>query len=67
MSRSIKAQMKYANKIGARYSCIIGDLEMEKGVVKIKDMQGDDSFDVSFESFEEEFCRQLKDKFGLKG
>ncbi len=62
MSRSIKAQMKYADKIGAHYSCIIGDLEMEKGVVKIKDMQGDNPFDVSLESFEEEFCRQFKDR-----
>lgn len=62
MSRSIKAQMKYADKIGAHYSCIIGDLEMEKGVVKIKDMQGDNPFDVPLESFEEEFCRQFKDR-----
>jgi len=38
MGRSVKAQMKYANKIGARYSCIIGGDELEKGAVTVKDM-----------------------------
>ncbi|CDF58320.1 histidine--tRNA ligase [Thermobrachium celere] len=38
MNRSLKAQMKYANKIGADYVIIIGDEELDKGVAKIKDM-----------------------------
>lgn len=38
MNRSFKAQFKYANKIGAAYVIIIGDDEMERGIVKIKDM-----------------------------
>ena len=36
--RSVKAQMKYADKIGAKLSCIIGDSELEEGKVKIKNM-----------------------------
>ena len=40
---------------------------MEKGVVKIKDMQGDNPFDVSLESFEKEFCRQFKKIVKSKG
>lgn len=39
MGRSMKAQFKYANKIGAKYVIIIGDDELEKGVVKLRDMQ----------------------------
>ena len=31
--------MKYADKIGARYSVIIGDDEISDGVLKLKNMQ----------------------------
>jgi len=37
--RSLKAQMKYADKTGARYSMVIGDSELETGVIKVKDMR----------------------------
>jgi histidyl-tRNA synthetase len=36
--RSLKAQMKYADKIGARYTIVIGDEELMSGVVKIRNM-----------------------------
>ena len=36
--RSLKSQMKAANKLGARYVLMIGDDELEKGVVTLKDM-----------------------------
>ena len=39
VERSVKAQMKYANKIGARYSLVIGDSELENGVVELKEME----------------------------
>ena len=38
MSRSIKAQMKYANKIGAKYSMVLGDDELQKGEAALKAM-----------------------------
>ena len=38
MGRSVKAQMKFANKLGARFSAIIGDSELEAGTVKLKKM-----------------------------
>ena len=34
MDRSVKAQMKYANKIGAKKTVIIGSDELEKDVYK---------------------------------
>jgi len=37
-SRSLKAQMKYADKIGAHYTLIIGDSELECGKAQLKDM-----------------------------
>lgn len=36
--RSLKAQFKYADKLGARYTAILGDDEAQKGVVKLRDM-----------------------------
>ncbi len=38
MDRSVKAQMKYANKIGAKNTMIIGDDELAAGRVNIKNM-----------------------------
>lgn len=38
MDRSVKAQMKYANKIGAKKVVIIGANELEKGTASVKDM-----------------------------
>ena len=40
MGRGLKAQMKYANKIGAKYTVVIGDDDIENGILKIKNMEG---------------------------
>jgi histidyl-tRNA synthetase len=39
MDRSVKAQMKYADKLGARFSCILGENELKGGRVRVKNMQ----------------------------
>lgn len=39
VGRSVKAQMKYANKIGAAYSVILGDNEIDNDIVKLKNME----------------------------
>lgn len=38
MARSLKAQFKYADKIGAEYVAVIGGEELVKGVAKVKRM-----------------------------
>lgn len=38
--RSLKAQMRSADKLGARFVCMIGDDELAQGVAAIKDMKG---------------------------
>ncbi len=38
VGRSLKAQMKYANKIGAEYTLIIGDSELDCGRAQLKNM-----------------------------
>ena len=39
MGRSVKAQMKYANKLGARYTAILGDDELDQNTIRLKNMQ----------------------------
>ena len=39
VGRGLKAQMKYANKIGARFSAVIGTGELENGAVRLKNME----------------------------
>ena len=50
MDRSVKAQMKYADKIGAKFVVVIGDDEIEKGVVSVKNMADGTTEERSIES-----------------
>ena len=56
VGRSIKAQMKYADKLGARYALIVGQNEVETGRVTVKDMQGGESFEASLDGLTEAFA-----------
>lgn len=47
--RSVKAQMKYADKRGFKYTCVIGDSELESGTVKIKEMSTGEQFETNLE------------------
>ena len=57
MGRGLKAQMKYANKIGAAFTVVLGDNELENGKAKLKEMEKgeeteillNDKFTLSFE------------------
>ena len=51
VGRSLKAQMKYANKKGAKYTLIIGDSEVEAGVAQLRDMESGEQREVSLDSF----------------
>ena len=42
VGRSLKAQMKYADKIGARYALVVGDNEIEAGKANLRDMKNAD-------------------------
>lgn len=48
MSRGIKAQFKYADKLGVKYVAVIGSTELEKGVVKLKNMQNGNEEEVAY-------------------
>lgn len=49
MAKSLKAQMKYADKVGAKYSAVIGDDEVKNRKLTLKNMQTGDASEVSFD------------------
>ncbi len=55
MARSIKAQFKYAGKLGAEYVAVIGSGEMEQGVMNVKNMATGEQFPVKWEDAVEYF------------
>ena len=48
MQRSLKAQMKYADKLGARFVAVIGEEELAGGVAQVKDMRASNAERVKF-------------------
>ncbi len=49
VGRGLKAQMKYANKIGAKFSIVLGDNEIENGKAILKNMESGDQTEVSID------------------
>ena len=47
--RSLKAQMKYADKIGAKYAAVIGDNELENGICELKDLRGGEKKNIAID------------------
>jgi histidyl-tRNA synthetase len=50
MGRSLKAQLKYADKIGARTIVVLGDEEIESNKVVLRNMQTGEQKDISLDS-----------------
>lgn len=64
--RSLRAQMKYADKLGAKFNVVIGDNEVEQGTAKLKNMKTGESADIDLTTFVSGFYsvsleEQLKD------
>ena len=49
MERSVKAQFKYADKLGAKYVAVIGGNELIESVMNVKNMENGESEKVSFD------------------
>ena len=47
MGRSLKAEMKFANKIGAKYTLILGEDELTSKIAKLKRMSDGEIFEIS--------------------
>ena len=58
MERSVKAQFKYADKLGAKYVAVIGGNELADGVMNVKNMSDGTSEPVPFASAIEYFANK---------
>ena len=74
VGRSLKAQMKYADKIGALYTMVIGANELESGKAVLKNMTDGTTEEIELEDFTDKFqsvvIKQAMngfDSFGLDG
>jgi histidyl-tRNA synthetase len=62
LNRSVKAQMKEANKINARYVIVIGENEMKEKKFKVKNMQDSTEILTGLDDFIENAEMILKEK-----
>ncbi|MDR5586998.1 histidine--tRNA ligase [Clostridium aquiflavi] len=53
MGRSIKAEMKYANKIGSKFTTILGEDELQNNQINLKRMEDGEIFNLSLDNIEE--------------
>lgn len=65
VGRGLRPQMKYADKIGAQFSMVIGENEIEQGVAKVKNMTTGEQTEIALdETFAEKFSQlQMTAKF----
>lgn len=49
--RSVRAQMKYADKLGAKFNVVIGDNEVEAKTTKLKNMQTGEETEINLDTF----------------
>ena len=56
VGRGLRAQMKYADKIGAKYSLVLGDNEIAENKAKLKNMDSGEQTELALdETFAEKF------------
>lgn len=53
MARGLKAQMKYADKNGAKFVVVIGDDEIDRGTVTVKRMETGETVEVAIDKIAE--------------
>lgn len=59
VGRSLKAQMKFADKIGAKYTMVLGDNEIAEGKAKIKNMATGEANEAELADLGENFMEFL--------
>jgi histidyl-tRNA synthetase len=57
LSRSVKAQMREANKLNAKYVIMIGGDEFQKGNFLLKNMKTSEQEELSLDNLEQVYTR----------
>lgn len=55
VGRSVKAQMKFANKLGAEYTMVLGDTEIDENKANLKNMQTGETTEAQLDDFVDNF------------
>ena len=55
--RGVKAQMRYANKLGAAFTMVLGDDELKNGKASLKNMESGESREIALENIVDELYR----------
>ena len=58
--RGLKAQMKYADKIGAKFTLVLGDNEVESGKATLKNMSNSETQEIDLSEIVEELGEELR-------
>lgn len=68
MGRSLRAQMKYADKIGARFTMVLGDNELEQNEAALKNMKSGEKITMQLDdTFTERFSDiEIADRLALE-
>lgn len=59
MLRSLKGQMKYANKLNARYTMVLGDDELNRNIAKLKNMENGEETEIQITNIINEIKSRL--------
>lgn len=62
LDRSMKAQMKFANKLGAKYTAIIGENEIKEDSIILKNMDDSSQISVYISNFIDEFSKIINEE-----
>ena len=57
-ARNLKGQLKYAARLGTRYTVVIGDDEIDRNVVQLKDMDAHEQTEVAIDEIVEELKKR---------
>ncbi len=60
LGRSVKAQMKMADRLKAKYSIILGDDELMKDTASIKEMETGEQVEIKLSNLVEEMNNRVK-------
>ncbi len=60
LGRSLKAQFKYSNKLNSLYTIVIGDDELDRGTISLKNMDTGNQEEIKLDSVVDEVIERVK-------
>ena len=57
LARNIKGQFKYADRLNAKYTIVIGEDELDRGIVSLKNMEKSEQKEVRFDELVSEITK----------